>query len=325
MLRYVFRRLLYTIPLLLVASVVIFAVIHATVDPGAALGFNPRVRAADIIRFRKALGLDRSGPAQYFAWLSHFARGDWGISLANQQAVWPQIRTALFNTLQLGIAAAAFSIFLGVGIGVVSSIRQYSVFDYTSTGAAFLGLSIPTFWFGLICQLVLGLYLQQWLHLSNPIFYTAGQVSPGITGLALADRARHLVLPMIVLSVQFVAVYSRYMRASMLEVLNSDYVRTARAKGLRERRVILHHGMRNAMIPVTTQIAIDIGSLAAGLVITESIFQWPGMGTLFLDAMEKGDYAIVLPWVIVVVFSVALMNLLADVAYAYLDPRVRYA
>jgi peptide/nickel transport system permease protein len=181
------------------------------------------------------------------------------------------------------------------------------------------------FWFALILQLVFGVYLVRWLHLNEPIVFTAGMAKPGSVGFDPIDRLRHLALPAIVLAVQLIAVYSRYMRASMLEVLSSDYLRTARAKGLRERRVVINHGMRNALIPLTTQAAIDIGGLAAGLIATEAIFQWPGMGALFVRAMVDGDYAIALPWVMLTMAFVIGCNLVADLLYAVLDPRIRYA
>jgi peptide/nickel transport system permease protein len=165
----------------------------------------------------------------------------------------------------------------------------------------------------------------RWLHLQEPIFFTAGLSRPGSVGFDLVDRLRHVALPAVVLAVQSIAVYSRYMRASMLEVLGSDYLRTARAKGVRERRVITNHGMRNALIPLTTQAAIDFGALAGGLIVTEQIFQWPGMGRLFIQAMNDGDYAIALPWVMLTMTFVITFNLVADLLYAVLDPRIRYA
>src|SRR5437764_484077 len=155
--------------------------------------------------------------------------------------------------------------------------------------------------------------------------HIARLTTPGTVGFHLLDRMRHLVLPSIVLAVQIIAVYSRYMRASMLEVMHSDYLRTARAKGLRERRVIARHAMRNALIPITTQLALDVGAIAGGLIITEQIFQWPGMGKFFIDAMNSGDYPQILAWLMVVVASVILFNLVADIMYAILDPRIRYA
>jgi peptide/nickel transport system permease protein len=325
MLRFIVRRALISIPLLLVASVLVFTVMHLTTDPTAGLRVNPRISAADMARYRHDLGLDKSGPAQYFAWLSNFVQGKWGTSLFTNISVSAQIREALVNSMVLGVTGFTIAMLLGVTIGVIAAVRQYSVFDYLATSGAFVALSIPVFWFALILQLLFGLYLVRWLHLPEPIFFTAGMSQPGSLGFDLVDRLRHLALPAVVLAVQLLAVYSRYMRASMLEVLNSDYLRTARAKGLRERRVIVRHGMRNALIPITTQAAIDLGGLAGGLIATEAIFQWPGMGALFVRVMGDGDYAIALPWVMLTMAFVIVFNLVADILYAVLDPRIRYA
>jgi ABC-type dipeptide/oligopeptide/nickel transport system permease component len=325
MLRYAIRRLIFSIPVLLLSSVLVFAVVHATADPTALMRSNPRVSQADIARVRQQLGLDRSGPAQYVGWLSHFVRGDWGISLITGAPVGDDIRQALVNSAILGVAGILLSVVIGVAIGVISALRQYSFFDTIATGGAFLGLSIPNFWFALMLQIFFGLYLTRWFHLSAPILYTAGMRTPGTTGLSLVDLLRHLAAPALVLSVQLLAVYSRYTRASMLEVLHADYLRTARAKGLSERRVVLHHALRNALIPLTTQLGIDVGAMAAGLIITEQIFQWPGMGKFFITAMTNGDYPQILPWLMITVTFVILFNLAADIAYAVLDPRIRYA
>src|SRR2546423_612104 len=264
MLKFAIRRLIYSIPVLVIASVLVFAVVHATVDPTAAISFNPRIRPQDIARYRRDLGLDKSAVQQYFTWLSHFIRGDLGKSLITQGSVGPQLRTAFGNTMELGLFAVFLSLLIGVAIGVYSAVKPYSVFDYLSTGAAFFGISIPTFWFGLLVQLVFGLYLTRHgmtMH-GDPVFYTAGMFKPGTTGFDVVDRLRHIALPALVLAVQLIAVYSRYMRASMIEVMGSDYLRTARAKGITERRLIFKHGVRNALIPLTTQAAIDIGTLA---------------------------------------------------------------
>jgi peptide/nickel transport system permease protein len=324
MLRFTVRRLLVAVPLLVVASVLVFTVLHLTTDPAAGLRVNPRVSAADVQRYRHDLGLDKSGPAQYLAWLGNFVRGRWGTSLFSNIAVSTQIREALVNSLFLGIIGFVIALAIGVSVGVIAAVRQYSVFDYLATSGAFLFLSIPVFWFALIVQLLFGLYMVRWLHLQEPFFFTAGLSTPGSVGFDLFDRLRHVALPAVVLAVQSIAVYSRYLRASMLEVLGSDYLRTARAKGVRERNVIIHHGMRNALIPLTTQAAIDFGALAGGLIVTEQIFQWPGMGRLFIQAMTDGDYAIALPWVMLTMAFVVVFNLVADLLYAVLDPRIRY-
>ncbi len=325
MVAYLIRRVLVAIPMLFVLSIVSFAATRAISSPEAGIRTNPRVSAEDVNRYREQLGLDDSAATQYGRWLGNFLQGDLGTSLVSNREVWPQLRSALANTAVLGLTALAFSFVIGVTIGVISAIRRYSAFDYAATGAAFFGLSMPNFWFAIMLQLFFGVYLVDWLGLSEPIFYTAGMRSPGTEGFDLLDRLRHLALPALVLAVQLVAVYSRYMRASMLEVVNTDYMRTARAKGLRESKVIGKHGMRNAMIPVTTQLATDIGLLFGGLVITETVFQWPGMGPLFLDALQTGDYQIILPWLMITAGAVVLFNLVADVSYGVLDPRIRDA
>lgn len=323
--RYIVRRALYAIPVLLVSSVLVYIVVRWAVDPTAALRINPRISPADIQRIRESLGLNQGGVQQYLSWLGNFVRFNWGKAILTQQPVWPDIRTALWNSFVLGIVGTAVGLGIGIGIGVYASIRQYSWFDHAATTAAFVGISIPNFWFALMLQLLFGVYLTRWLNLSSPFLPVAGMTSPGLLGFNLIDYAKHLVLPVTVLAVQIIAVYSRYMRASMLDVLHSDYLRTARAKGLREGRVIRKHAMRNALIPVTTQLALDIGFIAAGLIITEQVFQWPGMGFFFIEAMNNGDIAQILPWVMVTVFSVVLFNLVADIAYAFLDPRIHYA
>src|SRR6266571_973265 len=258
-------------------------------------------------------------------WAKNFIRGDWGISVVSQRTVFSQIRTALVNSAILGIVATLFSLAIGVAIGVYSSLHQYSKLDNTFTTAAFVGISMPNFWFAILLQLFFGVYIVKWFGLTHPFFAIAGMTTPGSTGFHLVDRLQHIVLPALVLSVQIVAVYSRYMRASMLDVLHSDYLRTARAKGLRERRVIFRHAMRNALIPITTQLAIDIGLIASGLIITEAVFQYPGMGYFFIQAMNNADYPQLLPWLMITVASVILFNLVADIMYAVLDPRIRYA
>lgn len=325
MFRYIVRRLIYSVPVLLLASILVFWAVRSTIDPVGSIALNPRVTAESIQKFRKDLGLDKSMPEQYWTWLKKFVTGDWGTSLLSRRPVFPDIKQALANSAVLGLTGVILSLFIGVAIGTFSALRQYSFFDYLATGGAFFGLSLPVFWFALMVQLVLGVYLKQWLDLDKPIFFTTGISSPGTEGFDLIDRLRHMALPVLVLSVQIVAVYSRYMRASMLEVLHSDYLRTARAKGLRERRVLVRHAMRNSLIPVTTQFALDLGFIASGLIVTETIFSWPGMGRLFIDAFQLGDYLVVLPWVMVTVTFVILFNLIADIAYAILDPRIRYA
>jgi peptide/nickel transport system permease protein len=325
MFRYIMRRLIYSIPVLLLSSIIVFAVIRSSIDPLAGCTINPRTRPEQCIKLKHELGLDRPLYVQYGKWLSHFARGDWGRSLISSRPVLPDIRTALANTAVLGLVATAFSLLIGISVGMYSALRQYSWFDHVATGGTFVSLSIPNFWFALLLQMLFGVYLTKWLHLSEPIFYTAGLTSPGSEGFHLLDRLRHLVLPMLVLSFQEIAIYSRYMRSSMIEVMQSDFLRTARAKGITETRLVARHAVRNALIPITTVASISIGAIAGGLIITESIFEYPGMGRLFVDAVQLGDYLVVLPWLMVAVTFVILFNLVADVMYAFLDPRIRYS
>lgn len=325
MFRYIVRRLIFSIPVLLISSVLVFVVVHHVADPTAALRNNPRARPEDIAKVKAALGLDKSGYHQYTTWLTHFVKGNWGESLIAQRPVFKDIKDALANSIVLGLTGVGVSLIIGVGIGVYSALRQYSWFDNVSTTGAFIGLSLPNFFFALTLQLFFGVYVVKWLHSSNPIFYTSGMSDPNLDHFDLLDHIRHLALPATVLAVQIIAVYSRLMRSSMLDVMHADYIRTARAKGLTERRVVFKHGLRNALVPLTTQLGIDLGLIAGGLIITETIFQWPGMGQYFIQAMGNGDYPQILPWMMIVVGSVIVFNLLVDITYALLDPRIRYA
>jgi peptide/nickel transport system permease protein len=319
MFAFAFKRLLWSIPVLLIASILVFIAIKATTDPSAIRA--PGIDADDVARFRAQLGLDQPGHQQYLKWLGNFVQGDFGESLKTRQPVWPDLKTAIWNTFQLGALAFAISLTIGLSMGTLSALRQYSIFDSLATGVSFLGLSIPPFFFGLILQIVFVVQWKEWFG-STP-FFTSRMNSPGEDGFGW-DRFMHMILPALTVAVQGIAVYSRYMRASMLETMGSDYLRTARAKGLRERRVVTRHAMRNALIPITTLAAIDIGAVIGGLVITEQIFEWPGMGDYFLTAFSDGDYVRVLPWMMIVVATAIFLNLVADIMLGVLDPRIRY-
>jgi len=318
MLFYALRRLFWSIPVILIASVLVFVAVKSSTDPAGSLR-SPGIRSQDIVRFRQQLHLDDSWVSQYWTWFSHFMRGDLGHTLRNKD-VWPDLRDAIVITLQLGALAYLITITLGLTIGIISAIKQYSWFDSLSTGISFFGLSIPPFFFGLMLQVVLVLRFKDWFG-STP-FYTSNVNNSSNTGLGY-DRFIHLLLPAFTVAVQGIAIYSRYMRSSMLDVLNSDYLRTARAKGISERRVIVRHAMRNALIPVVTYSALDIGAVIGGLVITEQIFSIHGMGLYFLDAFRNGEYVQILPWMMLVVLSVIVFNLIADMVYGVLDPRIR--
>jgi peptide/nickel transport system permease protein len=324
MLRFIVRRTLSAIPVLIIGSLLMFLAIRAVRDPLHAAIRNGHVTPESFLKVKHAYGLDKPWYEQYWIFLKNFVRGDFGTSFTSQGAVWPVLRTALANTVVLGVFAAAFYIVLGVVVGVISAVRQYSWFDHVATGVSFVGLSIPPFFFGLLAIVAVGTFYQDRFHTTANLLPITGLYDPGYTGgFNLVMRVRHLILPALTLSVQEIAIYSRYMRTSMLENLNADYLRTARAKGISERRVIFRHAFRNALIPLTTLTAIDIGALAGGLIITEQVFGYPGMGLYFLDALRNSDYPQLLPWSMIVIGFVVLFNLLADLSYAWLDPRIR--
>ena len=325
MIRYAARRLAVTAPILLAISFATFWAANEISSPSAQLTVNPRISAEARQAYVESLGLDQPFGLRYLRWLANFVSGDFGTSLVqNGEDVWTLVESALANTLLLVAVAVALSLTAGLSIGTLAALRRGSLLDHATTAVSFLGISIPVFWLGLMLQLFFGLYLARWLGLAPPLLPTAGIYSPGQQGFDLVDRARHLVLPVLALSLQLVAVYSRYMRASMLDVMGSAYIRTARAKGLREPAVVVRHGVRNALIPVTTLAAVDLGLLVGGLIVTERVFQYPGMGLLFLDALNSGDYPVLLATVMIVSAAVFLMNLLADLLYGVLDPRIRH-
>ena len=318
MLTFILRRILYSIPVLVLATVLVFVFVRATTDPVARLRASRDPLA--VSRERARLGLDRPLHTQYVNWAKDFVRGKWGQSFITRRSVSTEIRAKLWNTTQLIIWGILFSATIAIAVGVYSAYRQYSALDYTFTGLSFIGLSMPVFWFALMAIQFLVAEPKNLFNLDQPIFYSVGKNSATPQPF---DYPRHLFLPVLTLSVQLVAGWSRYQRSSMLDVMSADYIRTARAKGVPGRTVLLKHGLRNALIPLTTVMALDIGALFGGLIITETIFAWPGMGRLFVDALLNGDTAIILPWLIVTAVFIILFNLLADVLYGILDPRIR--
>jgi peptide/nickel transport system permease protein len=323
MLRFIVRRMLWAIPVLIAGSFILFVALHLTTDPVKA-AIHHNVSPEALVKFKHDLGLDKPLLEQYWIFLRKFFTGDFGTSYTSGAPVWPGLRTALANSIVLGLFAGIFYVTIGIAIGIISAIRQYSWFDNLATGLSFFGLAMPPFFFGLVTIVLVGTFYETHFHSSTPLLpFIGGVYSPSTSGFDLVDRIKHLILPALTLSVQEIAVYSRYMRTGMLETLNSDYMRTARAKGISEGRVTFRHGFRNALIPLSTFAGIDFGAVAGGLIITESIFGYPGMGLYFLEALHNADYPALLPWMMVVIASVVLFNLLADLSYAWLDPRIR--
>ena len=311
---YLLRRLFQSAVLLVIVTVIAFGLMHlAPGGPESVYALSPSMTPADLERIRVSYGLDQPLPVQYAKWATGMASGDWGRSYRDTQPVLEVIGSHLFATLELMITATLIAIFLGAGIGIMGAIRRYSAFDYLATIGAMIALSIPTFWFGLVVIYLFSVKLG-WLPPGN--MYTIGDGS-------LLDFLHHLIAPSLVLALVEVAIWSRYMRASMLDVINQDYIRTARAKGLPERTVLLHHALRNALIPMITLAGLQLPTLLGGALVTETIFTWPGMGRLFLDSLGYRDYPVVMGILMFSALLVLIGNLVADLLCAAADPRIR--
>ena len=314
------RRLLVALAVVLAATIVIFALVAARGDPLRALRHRPGVSTETIANLEHEYHLDESKPAQYALWLGDFVQGDWGESFRTQRPVTEMVGEATWNSVLLVGTALVFSVILAMLIGVVSAVRQYSTFDFAATSFSYFGFSMPDFFFALLLQLFVVVVLQEQLGIH--VLYVQGKYTVGEQG-NLVNLFEHMVLPVLVLMLTSVAAWSRYQRDSMLEVLQTDYVRTARAKGVPQGQIVRRHALRNALIPFVTVVAIDAGVLLGGVVVVERVFSWPGLGLLFFDALERSDYPVILAWMAVATVFVVLFNLLADVLYAVLDPRIR--
>jgi peptide/nickel transport system permease protein len=320
MLTYIVRRILYSIPVLIAASFMIFVFVAKASDPLAFLRMQPRVDQNTIDKIVEREHLDENIFVRYGYWAKDAVTDKFGTTLVGDRPIWPDLTRVMGNTAQLVIAAELIAILFAVFIGVYSAVRQYSAFDYSFTTFSFLGLATPVFWLALMLQvLVVNIFLKYDLRL----VYISNLSSPEPDNFVL-DRIQHLALPVIVLAVASIAQYSRYMRAAMLEVINSDYVRTARAKGVNERRVIMKHAFRNALIPLATVVALNLGTVLGGAVVTETVFSLDGMGLYFITNLVEGDPYPVMAWLMVTAVMIVFFNLVADVVYGYLDPRVRY-
>jgi peptide/nickel transport system permease protein len=321
-LAYVARRVLYSIPVLLATSFLIFSFVSIAGDPLARLRANPNITHEQLESIRHDKKLDRPVVVRYGFWVRDAATKKFGTTLFGNRPIWPDLKRVMGHTLQFVLSAIIISVVLGIAIGVYSALRQYSLFDQIATTLSFIGFALPVFWLALMLQvLVVQIYLKWHIR----VFYTSGlsSVQPGHGLHFLLDRVQHLALPVIALSFLSIAGHSRYMRASMLDVLNSDYLRTARAKGVVERRVVLKHAFRNALIPMITIVALDFGGLFAGAIVTETIFTLDGMGYYFINSLFASDPYPVMAWLMIVATMVVLFNLVADVLYGVFDPRIR--
>ena len=313
MLPYLLRRLATMVPVLLVVSVVVFSLIHLTPGDPVAIMLREASDPATAAALRTALGLDRPLPIQYLTWLGRAARGELGRSIRTNQPVTQAILERLPVTLTLAAAATLLALAVALPAGIVSAVRRNSLADVAGTVAALSGVSLPNFWLAILLIFVFSVTLG-WLP---PL----GWVSP------VRDPwggLRSLVLPAVTLGTAMAAVVMRMTRSSLLEVLQLEFVRTARAKGLREGRVVLRHALRNALIPVVTVVGLQAGALLGGAIITESVFALPGVGRLLVDAIFQRDFPLVQGVVLFLALNFLLVNLVVDLAYAVLDPRIRY-
>jgi len=314
MAHYLVNRIAQSVVLLLLVSAIGFVVLHlAPGGPLAQFALIPGMSQADIARIAAQMGLDRPLPIQYWEWFSRLLTGDWGHSYRDSQPVLAIITSHLPATLELMVSALLIAVVLGMWVGVMGAVRRYSVFDTLATVGAMIALSIPTFWFGLIVIYIFSLKLP-WLPAGSR--YTPGNGS-------FLDYAHHLIGPALVLALVEVAIWSRYMRASMLDAISQDYIRTARAKGLPSRVVLVQHALRNALLPMITLAGLELPTLLGGALVTETVFTWPGMGRLFLDSLSYRDYPVVMGLLMFSAVMVLFANLLADICCALADPRIR--
>ena len=329
---YISRRLFHLLLIMVGVSVLVFLMLRMIPGDPARLLLGEYASPDELARLRTQLGLDQSYLTQYAIYIKNLVQGDFGKSVRTGAPIVNEIGVRLLATIELSMAAMLIATILGIAAGVVSSVKQYSIFDYGSMFLALIGVSMPIFWLGLML-----IYL---LSVKFPILPMMGRVTmgleaPPVTGLVVIDTLiagqmggfldslRHLILPSFTLATIPMAIVARITRSSMLEVLNKDYVRTARAKGLDEIIVILRHALRNAFLPVVTVLGLNLGLLLGGAVLTETIFSWPGLGRYVVDSLMARDYAAVQGCILIFAVIMALINLVVDLVYVILDPRIR--
>ena len=314
--RYVARRLLLLVPVLLGVSVIIFMVLHLSPGDPAEIMLGSAATQEDLARLRSELGLTEPLPVQYARWLGLVLRGDLGRSIWTKRPVLTEVLDRFTATLVLTGSGLVLSTLVGLALGVASAVRPNSPLDRLSAVASLFGASMPVFWLGIVLMVVFSLWLG-WLPAS-------GMFAP-YGGGDLRDLLSHLVLPAVTLAAASVTIVARLTRATMLEVLGQEYIRTARAKGLVEWKVVIRHGLKNALIPIVTVIGVQVGYLLGGAVLTETVFAWPGVGTLMIQGILARDFPLVQGCVLVIALAFVLINLAVDLLYAWLDPRIRYA
>jgi peptide/nickel transport system permease protein len=318
--RYILRRLIQVIPLLFGITFLTYAIVNAAGDPLAEIELNPRMSAEDVKQIQENLGLNDPWYTRYFIWVGNVLQGDLGLSLINSTPVRDRILNVLPNTLLLTGTAFAIALLVAIPLGVYSAVRRNSLFDNATTIGSVAVFAVPTFWLGLLLIILFSVKFREW---GLPYLPVGGMRElRGESGLL--DRIQHLILPAMTLALVQVAIWTRYIRSSMLEVIRQDFVRTAEAKGLREKVVIFRHAFRNALLPLVTLLGLSVPDLLAGSIFVEQIFAWNGMGRLTIDAVNDSDYTLIMGITLMFAFLTIIGNLLADVFYAVLDPRIRY-
>lgn len=341
--RYIVRRLLQAIPLLFIISIIIFALLQGSGDPLATMGGRRTVRPEERERLARLLGLDKPVYMQYIYWLvgndwqkidvdgdgvpdtpgtrKGILRGDFGMSLVSRgEPAFDLIIERIPNTLLLMVPAEIVILLVSLALGIYSALRQYSFFDQFVTTGSFIGYSMPIFFIALASMYIFAVNFRKW---GLPYLPTVGMFDPKV-GKTFAQVAVHMVLPIFSMAVISISGWSRYIRSQILEVVSQDYIRTAYAKGLSERKVLLRHALKNAAIPMVTLLGIEIPFLLGGAVVTETIFGWPGMGFFFFDRLTRSDTPVVMGILMIISVAVVLFQLITDIVYGWLDPRIRY-
>jgi peptide/nickel transport system permease protein len=330
---YIIKRLLQIIPVILGVTLIAFALIHLAPGDPIITMMGQHATQKEMDQARAKFGLDQPLYIQYFIWLSDVLHGDLGRSIISHEQVTIEIGSRFPNTIELAVAAMIFAILIGVIAGIISATKQYSFADYSVMGVALFGISMPVFWLGIMLMMIFGVFLR-WLPIGGRIdlllpfnnitgFMVFDSIITG-NGAALISVLTHLILPAIALGTIPMAIIARTTRSSMLEILRQDFIRTERAKGLSERKVIYKHAIRNAMVPVVTVVGLNFGLLLSGAILTETVFSWPGVGRLIVDAVFSRDYPLVIGCILVFALVFVIVNLITDLLYTYIDPRIHY-
>ncbi len=334
MVKYIIKRILMLIPVLIGVSVIVFLIMRVFSPDPAPIVLGQHATIDSVNKWREANGLNAPVYIQYFHFIRGALTGDFGTSYYTKTPVIHEIMSRFPATIELAIAAIVLASIIGILIGVISSVKKNSIFDHTGMVLALVGVSMPIFWLGILLIILFSgiLHLLPSGGRINPLLQPAGGTGFYLIDTlasgdfeAFADAVKHLVLPALALGMYSMAIITRMTRSSMLDTLNQDYIRTAKAKGIRKRRVIFHHALRNAMIPVTTVIGLQLGSLLGGAVLTETVFSWPGIGHYTVECILKSDFPVVQGVVLLVACIFVSINLVVDILYAFLDPRIKFS